>query len=324
MTDPLEPFSQNGYHATSMSQITKKAGVSEPAANLDSNSTENLLNIMEQLNKKEKITFIFSTHDQRVVNKARRVVTLEDGKIISDITKKNKAMKVKIALLLLLCFRISLAIDANSPGHSEWEIQRLNTAAEVHYLSLLEKEIILEINKLRSNPKRYAEKYLEPLAGHYNRKLLNYPGDQPILTNEGISALYECVVDLKNQQNLPIVSPNEGLTKAARDHVKDQSKTGHTGHQGSDRSTMRDRIERYGTWEKRIAENIAYGGNRAQQIVIYLLIDDGVRDRGHRKNFLNPDFNMVGVATGSHPGYGLMSVIDFAGGFKTVKNDPIK
>ena len=107
-------------------------------------------------------------------------------------------------------------------------------------------------------------------------------------------------------------------------YVKDQSKTGHTGHQGSDHSTMRDRIERYGTWEKRIAENIAYGGNTAQQIVIYLLIDDGVRDRGHRKNFLNPDFNKVGVATGSHPGYGLMSVIDLAGGFKTVKNEPIK
>lgn len=58
----------------------------EPTANLDSKSTENLLSIMEQLNKEEKITFIFSTHDQRVVNKARRVVTLEDGKVISDIT----------------------------------------------------------------------------------------------------------------------------------------------------------------------------------------------------------------------------------------------
>lgn len=59
----------------------------EPTANLDSKSTENLLDIMEELNRKEKITFIFSTHDQRVVNKARRVLTIEDGKIISDIRK---------------------------------------------------------------------------------------------------------------------------------------------------------------------------------------------------------------------------------------------
>jgi putative ABC transport system ATP-binding protein len=62
----------------------------EPTANLDSKSTENLLDIMEQLNKEEKITFIFSTHDQRVVNKAHRVITLEDGKIISDIRKDSK------------------------------------------------------------------------------------------------------------------------------------------------------------------------------------------------------------------------------------------
>ena len=150
--------------------------------------------------------------------------------------------------------------------------------------------------------------------------MLYYPGDQPLLTKEGVNALYECVRDLKQQQPLPIIYPSEGLTLAARDHVNDQSKTGRTGHQGSDRSSMRDRIERYGKWEKRIAENIAYGGKTAQQIVIYLLIDDGVRDRGHRKNFLNPDFRMAGVSTGSHPDYGLMSVMDFAGGFvKTEK-----
>ncbi|MEA3449043.1 MAG: ABC transporter ATP-binding protein [Bacteroidota bacterium] len=56
----------------------------EPTANLDSKSTENLLNIMHELNKKENITFIFSTHDQRVVKQARRIITIEDGKIKED------------------------------------------------------------------------------------------------------------------------------------------------------------------------------------------------------------------------------------------------
>lgn len=59
----------------------------EPTANLDTASTSNLLDIMSKLNENEKITFIFSTHDQRVINRARRVITLEDGKIVSD-TKK--------------------------------------------------------------------------------------------------------------------------------------------------------------------------------------------------------------------------------------------
>lgn len=61
----------------------------EPTANLDSKSTATLLEIMEQLNRDEGITFIFSTHDARVVKKARRVITLEDGKVISDENKRN-------------------------------------------------------------------------------------------------------------------------------------------------------------------------------------------------------------------------------------------
>ena len=59
----------------------------EPTANLDSKSTANLLDIMADLNHKENITFVFSTHDQRVIDRAHRVITLEDGVIISDVTK---------------------------------------------------------------------------------------------------------------------------------------------------------------------------------------------------------------------------------------------
>ena len=56
----------------------------EPTANLDSKSTETLLDIMEKLNREEGMTFIFSTHDARVVKKARRVITVEDGKVKTD------------------------------------------------------------------------------------------------------------------------------------------------------------------------------------------------------------------------------------------------
>ena len=56
----------------------------EPTANLDSQSTANLLDLMAQLNKEEKVTFVFSTHDQRVIDRARRVVTLVDGKVATD------------------------------------------------------------------------------------------------------------------------------------------------------------------------------------------------------------------------------------------------
>jgi putative ABC transport system ATP-binding protein len=61
----------------------------EPTANLDSHATTQLLDIMKKLNEEENMTFIFATHDKRVMDKALRVITIEDGKVISDISKNN-------------------------------------------------------------------------------------------------------------------------------------------------------------------------------------------------------------------------------------------
>ena len=57
----------------------------EPTANLDSHAAESLLDMMDQLNKNYEMTFVFSTHDPRVIKRARRVVTLEDGAVKSDV-----------------------------------------------------------------------------------------------------------------------------------------------------------------------------------------------------------------------------------------------
>ncbi|HEY0742720.1 MAG TPA: ABC transporter ATP-binding protein [Chryseosolibacter sp.] len=65
----------------------------EPTANLDSKSAANLLDIMLDLNKQEDMTFIFSTHDQRVIERARRVITLVDGQIASDTAAVDVRLK---------------------------------------------------------------------------------------------------------------------------------------------------------------------------------------------------------------------------------------
>lgn len=61
----------------------------EPTANLDSHSTNQLLDIMARLNKEEQMTFVFSTHDQRVIDRARRVISLDDGMIVSDVNRSE-------------------------------------------------------------------------------------------------------------------------------------------------------------------------------------------------------------------------------------------
>lgn len=227
--------------------------------------------------------------------------------VYKDVILKNMNVKIRIVLFLIV---LSLSVSAREATKD----RSLNTAADVNYLSELEKEVIYEINLFRSNPSEYAEKYIAPLAKYYDKKVLHYPGDKSIMTQEGVSALRECLRALRNATPAPVLYPDKLLTQAANDHQKDQAKTGKTGHIGKDRSNSKDRIERYGTWQVRIAENIAYGNTSAQQIVIFLLIDDGVKSRGHRANLLQADFRSVGVACGTHPRYNTMCVMDFAGG----------
>jgi putative ABC transport system ATP-binding protein len=61
----------------------------EPTANLDGENAEILLEMMRGLNEEHDITFVFSTHDPRVVAHARRVVTLVDGRVAKDETKRG-------------------------------------------------------------------------------------------------------------------------------------------------------------------------------------------------------------------------------------------
>ncbi len=56
----------------------------EPTANLDSHTAEDLLALMSRLNREKGTTFIFSSHDDRVIGRARRVIRLEDGRVVED------------------------------------------------------------------------------------------------------------------------------------------------------------------------------------------------------------------------------------------------
>jgi putative ABC transport system ATP-binding protein len=56
----------------------------EPTANVDSVNATGLLDLMERLNLEKNITFLFSTHDQRVISRARRLIRLQDGELVGD------------------------------------------------------------------------------------------------------------------------------------------------------------------------------------------------------------------------------------------------
>jgi len=196
-----------------------------------------------------------------------------------------------------------------------WRPEIIDTAANALYLSPAERQVIAQINKARTDPAAYARAYLEPLRTLYQGKHLRYPGEIPILTQEGAAALEECIHALKAMQPLAPLWPKPGLAQAARDQVMDQGKTGYSGHAGSDGSTSGSRVARYGRWGVSLGENIGYGHAQANRIVAALLIDDGVPSRGHRSNFFEPQFRFIGVAVGPHPHFGHLCVMDFAGAY---------
>jgi len=212
---------------------------------------------------------------------------------------------VNILCIISLILLFTPAIGSSQPRN----------AGDAEFLSPLEHAVVSEINKARTAPKDYAS-LLEQYKEYYDKKILKLPGETPILTKEGERGVVEAVRYLRSVKPVFPLNPSKGMSSGARDHVKDQGSSGFTQHKGRDGSRASERVNRYGTWEKSIGENIVYGSDKARNIVMYLIIDDGVSGRGHRKTIFNPDFRVIGVACGHHLTYRTVCVITFAGGYK--------
>jgi uncharacterized protein YkwD len=203
----------------------------------------------------------------------------------------------------------------NDPDAANWDIVTLDTAKDANYLTGIEKDVVLEMNKARSNPKKYVELYIQPKLRYYNGNNYSEPGEITIVTQEGKKAVENCISAMSRMQSSPLLQPELGLSLGVKDHTADQGKTGKTGHDGSDKSTPFTRITRYGTGYTTAGENLAYGPATGRDIVVQLLVDDGVPSRGHRTNIMNKDFTQTGVSFGTHPQYRTTCAITYANGY---------
>lgn len=178
----------------------------------------------------------------------------------------------------------------------------------------MEAAILTEMNLFRQDPAAYARK-LERLRPYYDGKLLRVPGEAPIMTTEGVAALDEAIAVLKRSRPLGLLRPSAGLAQAAAAHAQDLGANDFVGHDGTDGSTPDSRVRRFGTWGGIVGENITFGSETAEDVVIDLLVDDGVADRGHRELMLRGDLRVAGVACEEHPTYRLACVVDYAATF---------
>ena len=181
-------------------------------------------------------------------------------------------------------------------------------------------EVLAVQNDLRTNPQGFI-RHLENHIKLFKGNVFYYPGEIAIMTNEGVAAVKEAIHFLEKQKPLGMIEMDENLCKAARDHAEDTGPKGITGHDGSDGSSMSDRVERYCEWEGGLCENIDYGEKPALRIIMSLLIDDGVKSRGHRTNLFNPDVKFAGIACGYHKKYGMLTVCDYSNGIGGKKSN---
>jgi uncharacterized protein YkwD len=155
----------------------------------------------------------------------------------------------------------------------------------------LSSAVLAEVNWVRAHPGEYADQLRAAPQSATTREAIAY---------------------LERRVPAPPLEFNAGLGLSAAMHATDEGRHGEFEHTGSDGSSAGERMQRAGVWAGMLAEEMAAGQDRAEDVVRALIVDEGVPDRGHRKDLMDPFLRRAGVGCASHPVYGVICVIDLA------------
>ena len=185
----------------------------------------------------------------------------------------------------------------------------------------IKREVIAESNRIRTNPKAYIP-ILEGYLKNFDGNLLTLPDKHEILeTEEGPRAYKEAIEFLKNQKPINVIEYDEEASKVALEYSKflSNSKEG----QVEDENQIEQRVEKYLDYDYSISENIDFGGSTGVEVIVNLLVDDGVKNRTHRENLFSDKYEYYGVGVFEHSDYDFCTVIDYFGDILGYK-DPEK
>lgn len=176
----------------------------------------------------------------------------------------------------------------------------------------LEAGVLAQINFARQHPQAYADQ-LRAYRDEFEGRILYRPGDDNgVMTEEGASAVDEAIGFLERQAPLPPLSQGQMLAMAAQDLADMQGPQGGVGHVSPDGASPGQRVRRHGG-DIYVGESISYGFDAPDDVVMQMIVDDGVRDRGHRKLLFSKEYRYAGVGCGEHRAYRFMCVVDLSG-----------
>jgi uncharacterized protein YkwD len=189
-----------------------------------------------------------------------------------------------------------------------------NTKTQNFAFSALETAVIEEINQARSDPQMYVA-YLEEYRKYMKDNVLSMPNRQPLVTIEGIAAIDDAISELKKMPKGNSFAVSNGLSKVARQQVGDLQENISLKHFGKDGSGLEKRLMKIGFAGNAASENISYRVDAAREVILNMIIDDGIKSRSHRKNVFSPIFKLFGIACGVASDKTTVCVAEFADSF---------
>jgi uncharacterized protein YkwD len=184
------------------------------------------------------------------------------------------------------------------------------------FFDTLKQSVVTESNRIRADPVCYIPILEEYITFFRDNNILAKPNQTPIETYEGPHAYEEAIKFLKKQKPVPTLTYDVRLYQAALDHAKDIGPKGLYSHESTDGKNASERIDKYCEWETACCENIDLGAHSGVDVIVSLLVDDGIEKRLHREHLFREEFTHFGVAAAAHKDYETIVVINYVGGIR--------
>lgn len=204
---------------------------------------------------------------------------------------------MKKLVLLSICFFTQITFFAQKSHYpfNKWTEDELLSAKvedSIDFLNDIEKDVIYYSNLVRINPPLFAKTYLAKYV------------DSMKISNKSVKSLNKT---LKSTKKMSPLTVDVKLVEMSKDHATKCGKSGKEGHHNFASRAKKFLKNKYSP----VAENCEYGSENAIQIFMNLLIDEANPDFLHRKNFLNLEFNSIGVSIQPHKKRKTNCVIEF-------------